>query len=84
MDDIDIITRWISEYHEGYHKYMVKYHLEIYKLFRNNIQPPQAIGDCVYIGKSAKHTDEDYNEIRRISGDFCRKYKNPEDFPTDF
>ena len=84
MDNIENITRWVSEYFSGYDKYMWKHHLELYNKFYMNIHPPQHIGGCVGIMQGKIHSDEDYAEIMKISKEFCEKYKNPSNFPPDF
>lgn len=83
-DNIENISRWVSQYFDGYVKYMRKYHPDLFDKFYNNILPPQRIGGCVHIGQGAKHSDEDYAEIMKISKEFCEKYENPIDFPKDF
>ena len=82
-DNIDNVTKWVTEYYAGYHKFMSKHHLELYNKFYNNIFPPQSIGACVMIGKGSQ-SDEDYNEIIKISKEFCETYENPRNFPLDF
>jgi len=83
-DNIDNVTNWVREYFQGYDKYMRKYHLELYNKFYMNIHPPQQIGGCVGIMQGKIHCDEDYAEIMRISKEFCEKYENPINFPTEF
>ncbi len=83
-DNIENIQNWVSAYHEGYHKYMVKNHAELYKKFSMNIFPPQEIGGCIGIMQGAIHSDEDYAEIMKVTGEFCEQYPNPKDFPQEF
>lgn len=83
-DNMENIQRWVFAHHEGYHKYMNKYYPELYSKFYINIHPAQRIGGCVGIMQGAKHSDEDYAEIMKISKEFCEKYPNPRDFPQDF
>lgn len=83
-DDIDGITNWVREYFIGYEKYMLRHHLELYNKFYMNIHPPQRIGGCIGIMQGKIHSDEDYDEIIKITKEFCEKYENPVDFPKDF
>ncbi len=83
-EDIDQITQWVKEYYAGYEKYMLKHHFELYNMFYTNIHPPQRIGGCVGIMQGAKHSNEDYAEIMRISKEFCEKYEHPVNFPKEF
>ena len=84
QDDIDSVTKWVSEYYEGYEKYMMKYHRVLYLKFYNNIHPPQRIGGCVGIMQGKVHTNEEYAEIMKISKEFCEKYEHPIHFPKEF
>ena len=77
MDDVDETTRWVDAYNTMYINYMYKNHRELYDKFEKNIHPPQHIGGGPMIGRSARNTDEEYEEIMRISKDFCEKYPEP-------
>lgn len=81
---IEQTTQWVSEYWDGYMRYIIKYHPELYLKFATNIFPPQKIGGGIGITKGAIHSEEDYAEIMNITGDFCRKYENPINFPKEF
>ena len=83
-ENIENIGRWSSEYFAGYVKYMSKYHQELFNRFYQNIHPPQKIGGGVMVGRSARNTDEEYDEIMGITKEFCNKYDNPIDFPKEF
>lgn len=75
---------WVRPYFNGYVRYMLMHHPDLYIKFRGNIFPPQTIGSVITILQGAIHSDEDYNEILRITDEFCNKYKNPVDFPAEF
>jgi hypothetical protein len=81
MNQIEI---WITEYFAGYVKYMSKHHPELFNKFFQNIHPPQHIGGGILLGKSARNTDQEYAEIMKITKEFCTKYPNPIDFPSEF
>lgn len=83
-DDIESISQWVGEYWYGYQNYMMKHHGEIFVKFFGNIHPPQKIGGCIGIMQGAIHSDEDYNEIMKITKEFCEKYRNPVNFPKVF
>lgn len=76
----DELSREVSRHFSAYEAYMLKNHARLYRQFYNNIHPPQAFGECVGIAQSAHDSDEDYEEIRRISREFCEKY--PMDWRT--
>jgi hypothetical protein len=82
--EIHDATRSVFDYYRGYESYMQKYHKDLYIKFYTNIHPPRKIGDCVRIMQGAKHSNEDYTEIVRISKEFCEKYPSPADFPKEF
>lgn len=83
-ESIEQIEQWSAEYFQGYYKFMIAHHPELYNKFEKNIHPPQRIGGGPTIGKSARNTEEDYIEILRITKEFCQKYQNPINFPKDF
>lgn len=83
-DSIENITQWVHEYWNGYCTYMEKFYPVQFFRFVNNIYPPQKIGGGIMISQAAIHTNEEYDEIMKITGKFCRTYENPIDFPSEF
>ncbi|HLY71891.1 MAG TPA: hypothetical protein VKR53_19290 [Puia sp.] len=77
-------TRSVFDYYRGYETFMRKYHNDLFIKFYTNIHPPRKIGDCVRIMQGARHSNEDYAEISRISREFCATYPGPDDFPATF
>lgn len=70
--DPNELHKLISAYYHKYEKFMLKNHRDLYMKFeKNNIHPPQKLGECVGIMKGAKHSDKDYAEIMRISREYC-------------
>jgi hypothetical protein len=84
QDIHDATTPTVFQYYRGYESYMRKYHGNLFIKFYTNIHPPRKIGDCVRIMQGAKHSNEDYAEIMRITNEFCQKYPSPADFPKEF
>ncbi len=87
-ENIEDIQKWVSTHSDGYDKYMRKYYPDLYIKFCNmnfnSILPPQRIGGCISIMRARVHTDEDYNEMMKVSKEFCDKYPDPYKFPKDF
>jgi hypothetical protein len=78
------ISDWVNQYFSGYHKYMEKYHNDLYQRFYYVIFPLQKINGGIHIGMSKQHTREDYNRIQLITTEFCCRYKEPGRFPEEF
>ncbi len=76
------ISSWTLKFLEGYEAYMWKHYPDQYaKVHHSNVLLPEGTGERIHIRQSAKHSDQDYAELVRITNEFCDKYSDPTEFP---
>jgi hypothetical protein len=79
----EIKNQYLIDYYHKYELFMLKNYPQLYTKFYFNISPPKDIGICVSIEKGEK-SEDDYNEILKITEEFCAKYPTLTDMPKEF